>query len=345
MISKVVVDDFREVPKWLLSLLTKHLPFSLPVLRRLQFAAQIEGGRSPNTRILFAHDNQVATTAYSSSAIPSDPLPTHFAVTYLDLSRLPETQCWLYSTLEDSVPVHTDPQDSGTGPPDLPAVDQARCLEHVLALLQRVRAIELEESSSVREPPPRPRGEVLVGSLHEAVRLALERHGVCIRATGHVSLELGWDYYVKWLFRVGEVEWPDMLPAGMRWDKIRNRQDTALVRSRTTIPRQDSTLLLLPSMAIRLDDGTLVAWAFFGIDGSLTTLHCEEPYRGRGLAKALAHRLMREHLKDYGDDGWYHADVSIRNLQSQGVCRSLGGKPGWVVSWAFVDLKTVGQNS
>lgn len=34
------------------------------------------------------------------------------------------------------------------------------------------------------------------------------------------------------------------------------------------------------------------------------TLHVEEPYRGKGLAKTLARRLMRDHLKDYGDDGW-----------------------------------------
>ena len=63
------------------------------------------------------------------------------------------------------------------------------------------------------------------------------------------------------------------------------------------------------------------------------TLHVEEPYRGKGLAKTLARRLMRDHLKDFGDDGWGAADVFVSNMKSQAVCKSLGGKLIWIVSW------------
>lgn len=70
-----------------------------------------------------------------------------------------------------------------------------------------------------------------------------------------------------------------------------------------------------------------------GLDGTLMTLHVEEPYRGKGLAKTLARRLMRDHLKDYGDDGWGAADVFVSNMKSQAVCKSLGGKLSWIVSW------------
>lgn len=36
----------------------------------------------------------------------------------------------------------------------------------------------------------------------------------------------------------------------------------------------------------------MVAWAFLGPDGSLTSLHVEPGHRGRGLAKAVAGRLL-----------------------------------------------------
>ncbi|KAK0731723.1 hypothetical protein B0H67DRAFT_476440, partial [Lasiosphaeris hirsuta] len=94
-----------------------------------------------------------------------------------------------------------------------------------------------------------------------------------------------------------------------------------------------ATLLLVPSTVVRLDDGTPVAWAFLGYDGTLMTLHVEEKYRDRGLAKAVACRLMRNHLNVYGDDGWGAADVFDGNLKSQAVCRNIGGKLSWPSSW------------
>lgn len=95
-------------------------------------------------------------------------------------------------------------------------------------------------------------------------------------------------------------------------------------------------------------------------DGSLASLHCEvsssvpllvlpllflqtltpfvlqlaqEPYRRRGLAKAVAVKLMRERTSEYGTDGWGSADVAPDNASSQALCKSLNGRPSWVVSW------------
>ena len=78
-----------------------------------------------------------------------------------------------------------------------------------------------------------------------------------------------------------------------------------------------------------------------GPDGSLTSLHCEvrvyhilfnhrphcqqESHRGRGFAKAVALKLFQERTADFGQEKLHHADVGTRNLQSQGVCKSLGG--------------------
>jgi RimJ/RimL family protein N-acetyltransferase len=59
----------------------------------------------------------------------------------------------------------------------------------------------------------------------------------------------------------------------------------------------------------------------------------QEEYRGRGLAKAVASRLLRE--KVLGGDGLASADVSVDNIQSRAVCKSLGGIPSWSVYCKF----------
>ena len=59
----------------------------------------------------------------------------------------------------------------------------------------------------------------------------------------------------------------------------------------------------------------------------------QEPYRRLGLAKAVACKLMRDHLDDYGDDGWGAADVFVLNQSSQAMCKSIGGILSWTISW------------
>lgn len=85
----------------------------------------------------------------------------------------------------------------------------------------------------------------------------------------------------------------------------------------------------------------------------LTSENQQEPYRGRGIAKAIATKVMRDH--SFGDDGWSEwsaclpwcrwqtetradmlagsADVHIDNVQSQGLCKSLGAKKGMRTCW------------
>lgn len=90
---------------------------------------------------------------------------------------------------------------------------------------------------------------------------------------------------------------------------------------------------MLPSMAIYRQDGRPIAWALLGPDSSLSNLHCEEEWRGRGFAKAVAVKLFRERLKEFDDDGYCWANVAPDNPGSQRVCKSLGGKVAWSVSW------------
>lgn len=53
-----------------------------------------------------------------------------------------------------------------------------------------------------------------------------------------------------------------------------------------------------------------------------------ELYRRLGLAKLVVCKLMRDHLKDYGDDGWGVADVFVLNHKSQAMCKNIGGELG-----------------
>ncbi|CAI4213203.1 unnamed protein product [Parascedosporium putredinis] len=62
----------------------------------------------------------------------------------------------------------------------------------------------------------------------------------------------------------------------------------------------------------------------------------DEPYRGRGYAKALATKILGESSQEYCRDGWCHADVAVDNASSAAVCTSLNGKQSWIVDWALL---------
>lgn len=186
------------------------------------------------------------------------------------------------------------------------------------------------------------------------------------------------------------------LPAGLAWDVVREGE-YGLVKARTAIPRQERTMRLLGSVGVRVsgargggleggaaaareggdgdgdgERGPLVAWAFLGPDGSLTSLHVEPAFRGRGIAKMLTRRVFgllaapapniptttttlshptdsAGHASHAGiprsgfldvrpGEEWAHSDVYVDNGPSAGVARGLGGGEGWVVFWAWVDL-------
>jgi hypothetical protein len=59
----------------------------------------------------------------------------------------------------------------------------------------------------------------------------------------------------------------------------------------------------------------------------------QEPYRCKGLAKAMAAKVFRDSTSEYGPDVWCAADVPPDNLGSIAVCKGLNGKRAWEVSW------------
>ncbi|KAL2180402.1 uncharacterized protein P884DRAFT_327347 [Thermothelomyces heterothallicus CBS 202.75] len=334
----------------LLEVLKAHLPHSLPVLRQLQIVQNFpQYGKTPHGRVLHAHYDHDHDHDYDYD---SEALGDHVAVAYVDLSVAPDTQVLVYSSLEDGERHETEPEaviaaaaaaaaaaargggSSGGGGGGSGYARWAgrterdeEALDLVVAVLRRIRAIAAAGAGTGDGA-----AEVLVGSLNESVRQGLLARGVRMRKSRNEPPGTAWEFCGKWLFRIGDLPLSahhDPLPEGMRWDRVRE-QDVDVVLKRTIIKRKPETLLKLPSLAIRLDDGTAIAWGFMGLDGSVKTLHVEEAYRKKGLARALTCKLTRERVPDYGDDGWGAADVFVYNDKSKALFRSLGGKAHWI---------------
>ncbi|EMT74450.1 hypothetical protein FOC4_g10000912 [Fusarium odoratissimum] len=65
----------------------------------------------------------------------------------------------------------------------------------------------------------------------------------------------------------------------------------------------------------------------------LLGVHCEEPFRRRGLAKTVSAQLLRTKTSSFGSDNFAAADVAPDNTSSQEMCKSLNGSVHWVGSW------------
>ncbi|GKU05198.1 gnat family [Fusarium langsethiae] len=292
------VEVYSTVPTGLLTLLSNQLPYSLPLLRRLQFT-KLEGGLRETAKVILSADSKL------------EEFPKQFTAMYVDVGGGPDTQTWIYSTYEH---------------PDQAATRDTTIYEKQLDKIVQ-KSIEIAKDYG-RELVY---GDaVLLGTLHHSVRELLHKTGrVQPRKTG---------VYDKWLFKYEDIPKDEVeLPEGMKWGTA-TEDDCRIVVSRTNIPRTVQVLRRMPSLMIKLEDGTPVSWAFLGFDGSLISLHCEEPYRRRGLAKTLAAKLFREKSLDFADDGWCCADVASDNGGSRGMCKSLNGKPYWRISWVLLHV-------
>lgn len=305
-----VVVDSLDARDSTIALLNGHLPQALSLQRRLHFM-RFPGGSTEHSHVLFCTDPEKPWGAGDA--------PRHFAAAYLDFSRAPETPMWLYSTLEE---------DS-----TLSEAEVQEVLDLVYAILRHVKA----EAARYPGKLHRENG-VMIGGLHEGTRQLLLARGI--------TTETYYNPHDKWLFQVSELPTGLKSPLAddMKWDTVR-REDCDLIVSSTKVPKAERTLLTLPSTVLRLGDGTPISWGFLGVDGTLSTLHCEVPWRGRGIAKAVAIKTIQEHSKDFADDGWASADVHPDNLQSQGVCRSIGGKKAWRNAWTVVDYASIADSS
>lgn len=325
--------------------LQRALKYSLPYSINLVYRTQ-HSNRTKDAHIL-------ATFPPTSD----DTVLECWAAAYLDRSMRPETELWIFAAGE--MPNHTSKSQSDQFCPG--------CRKAVFSLLKYMGtlpvpplhpdnqpALELAKQHKKEHPEPGPDGSyalssgtymrhlllpgvVTLGACHQAVVQLCREAGVLRREFPGPNAELN-----KFLFKIPDLPQTRDLPKGLRWGEVRE-EDVAIVQSRTSIPRSTRTLLSLKSVGVFEEvTNRPVAWTFLGLDGSLTTLHTEPEYRGNGIAKAVAAKIMREYAPDLAVDkdgiAWSHADVYVGNVQSESVCKSLGGNAMWKHFWVRIDL-------
>lgn len=347
--------------------LLPHLPYSLPLLRRLQY-------------------HRSSPSAHTFATFPADqtPPPLRFSATYVDRSRAPETECWIFSTYE--VPLSPSEVQQHDAAWHDRRREEARA--QILALLRAIAdlkdggalmilgslneiLVELLAGENMETLAPQ---KVLTRSIDEATEAC---NSSTQQTTGRGVLNGLSVPYMKWLIAPpspAQSNESQHLPEGYVFDRVR-REELALTMKRTEIPKTEETLAQLGNIGIRytdsaqqqsspdgMDEGELTAWAFIGVDGSLSSLHVEPEHRGKGLAKAVCRRLFGMLAEDpmgtgfravggmgKGGEGvgvnpelgWASSDVALENLESAGVARGLGGREGWRVRWVSVDLSRV----
>ncbi|KAF2636626.1 hypothetical protein P280DRAFT_146284 [Massarina eburnea CBS 473.64] len=325
--------------------LKQSLPYSINLIYRTQHP-----NRTPTAHILATFPPSPATT-----------IPKCWAAAYLDRSMRPETDLWLFSAFE--VPSHS--------PSTIPC---PTCKTAILSLITHMStlptpplhpsnfpALERAKEHEKQYPDLGPNirfplttgsylrhlllpGVVTVGAVnHQIVDICAEAGLVRDEFPGREA-KLN-----KFFFKVSNLPQTRELPQGLRWGEMRE-EDLATVQARTSIPRSVRTLMTLKSVGV-FEEATdkAIAWTFLGLDGSLTTLHTEEEYRGKGIAKAVAAKIFRDYAPELAVDeegnAWAHADVYEGNVQSESVCRSLGGQPEVKVFWVRIDLTNAGTLS
>ena len=341
--------------------LRSSLPHSINLVYRTQHPNQ-----TPNARIL-------ATFAPSDTGVPAC-----WAAAYFDRATRPATELWLFAAGEqpDHVHVHAHAHPSASSSSSSSSASAhpfcPTCTTAVLALLDYMStlpvpplhadeypALELARQHALQHPESGPDvvyalspgtymrhlllpGVVTLGACHHAVVHICRAAGVLRSEFPGVDAELN-----KFLFRIADLPHTRELPDGLTWGEV-EEQHVPIVQARTSIPRAARTLLSLKSLAVfEHDSGRPVAWTFLGLDGSLTTLHTEPEYRGKGIAKAVAAKIINENASglamDDNGNAWSHADVYVGNVQSERVCRSLGGRAMWKHFWVRIDLSRAGS--
>ncbi|KAF2270586.1 hypothetical protein CC78DRAFT_136069 [Lojkania enalia] len=288
-----------------------------------------------------------------------DEIPHCWAAAYYDRSMRPETDMWIFASgeMKGHNPYHESFCPS-CRIAVLAIMDYLSTLPVPAMHPDNLPALELAKQHEIEYPEtgPNARYPLSTGSyMRHLLNPSVVTLGACHHEivkicsdVGLIPLELpGRDSELnKFIFRVSDLPRTKKLPKGLRWGEVRE-EDVTIVQARTSIPRTRRTLLSLKSVCVFDEKDTPVAWTFLGLDGSLTTLHVEPEYRGNGVAKAVAAKAIREFAPGLAVDGkgdaWAHADVYVGNVQSEGVCRSLGATVGWQLFWIRIDVGKAGK--
>lgn len=366
----------------LTAVLHAFLPHSLAALRRVQFRR-----RSPHRTLLASFPPSTPPIPTDRKSTPAcqrqtgdarkatEALPP-FVIAFVDRSRVPETECWIFTSFElpaergaegHGVMKSRDGDEKGRAhcPGDvrnntLTREDNLKDFEELTkaylgAVFDAISRLACPAHMKTDE-----RRILRVGSLHSCLVPLLA-------STGWLEwCSVPWQ---KWIFASSGAPIPvplscrdvdgEKLPTGFDFGHV-PPEALELVRQRSEIRRTVSTLAELAGVAVfttatatddgpdveAADRGQIVAWGFLGVDGSVNALHVETPWRGLGLAKAVMRRLLRR--ADYGtwfegeEDGYAgHADVHADNRASRAVCARSGARYGWDVHWVRINLGVV----
>ncbi|KAK0931196.1 hypothetical protein LTR91_000143 [Friedmanniomyces endolithicus] len=328
-----------------LDCLRPYLPASLPLCRRLQFGRFFEDSSFIISNL--GRDSTPGCSLPLCSADGQDAREKMWVMAFVDRRCRPETEAWVFGVWE------------AEGGSLVAGSERQREAERLMrGVVDAMKSLPL--LPSIHGPSDVPDGEqrdvvgysandyrahagnpeiMLWGAVHERTVPILLGLGVVA-----LQFKAGMMPNHTFVFDVAEMPTPPPLPKGLIWGVLQP-QHLALVRSRTQIPRQERTMADLPNLAIfpsKLATAAPIAWAFVGLDGSLTTLHVEPEWRGRGLAKAMTTKLFRECMDGFWEEGvrtkWAHGYVVVGNEASARMCRSLGGNAAWECYWLRVDL-------
>lgn len=294
-----------------LPLLTPQLPHSNALYNRIQAPHN-----TPSRHCLFA-------ATFPPSPATAATCPVIYTVLFADRSRHHESQIWLYNPFAAaSTPLSTSQQD-------------------VLAC-HLTSAILFLKGVSVPEAPGWPFSPRLrFACLHETISSCLVSIAKSKNALPYLTEWNAWS--ISTLAIASTAKEKKTLPEGFTVARVPEDQ-LDVVLSTSSIQRQPSTYLLLPSVGVLNTQGQLIAWGYIGIDSSFATLYVLPEYRGRGFASYVARELLAklfggefEDLGYGGKSGWVHSDVKVGNEGSEGVMKSLGATTTWKTSYCHVD--------
>lgn len=353
----------------IVNFLTRRLPYSLPLLRRLQL-----GPHSGTTLLITTSlplDEPSERTHSEASKISPGSLWT---MAFSDREGYPSTETWLLTSLElyhGTATHEREPQPPSVEPSSLELPFRGEiCKAATIQLLNVLSYVPATSRESLPSPGLKaPRSDhCLAGNVHTTTAALLAKAGVVVWPSPP---------YGKYLFSVPDrgaqgaattatpADSSSGLPQGLVWGEI-GPSDYSDVMAANSIVRSASTIANLTSVAIRaaspgLEGGhnKAVAFAFASGNGSIRTLHVDPAYRRQGLAKKVVSRLLSVGEFEPPRTGPLAADEDVRRSMEQPVLgytgiegsnvgsiktfQAIGAKWHWDVFWLGLDLEAIAR--
>ncbi|KAK0391020.1 hypothetical protein NLU13_0522 [Sarocladium strictum] len=361
----------------LITFLTRLVPYSLPLLRKLQLSSITEESiivsvNLPLERLSFDGEH-IVEHAKRGAEDPMSIQPDQvWTLALLHRQGHPSTEIWFFSSLELShglAPHEKESQPADVKPEMLrlpftdatqqQATSQLAVILSNMPITSRQRGVDLFQQCKTFGSPGS-----LAGNVHSTVAALLAAAGLIVYGSppyGHYVYPAKVDD--KGFLPDGSSEG---LPDGLIWSTIQP-SDHADVMAVNKIVRSAATIAHLPSAAIRRaqprEDGSpgkTVAFGFASGDGSLRTLHVDPDFRRQGLAKTVVARLLNSGVFAPPKEGPFaaerkvyeeleephpfaYASIERSNVASIKTFEGIGARWKWDVYWLWLDLDKAGE--